>query len=290
MPDEILRFDGTNWVPTTAPTTGSGPVGTVTAANLPAGSAMAAAGDTRPTTRPDITVFWRTTGATPSGALPGDILMTGGSGLTPVITEPFTGTNGAAVNGTNWTATGKNTAASTATIQSNRGRWYPGTTTAYGAARSMKLGSNTADGDVTGTFQFVTANDGLAIIIMRCDTPSNPANGYFLVLSRTGSVSLTKWVSFAETTLATQAISFTTGVDYKFRMRLVGTSIKAKVWAASAAEPDWTMQVTDSSVTASNAVVFEVRGGSTAGMQVDFDDVVLSTVNASTTLTLSVVS
>ena len=60
-------------------------------------------------------------------------------------------------------------------------------------------------------------------------------------------------------------MSISNGVDYKFRFQATGTTLRAKVWLASGAEPGaWTMTVTDSTITAAGSTGFSVGGGAAA--------------------------
>jgi len=67
------------------------------------------------------------------------------------------------------------------------------------------------------------------------------------------NLDLRKRVSAVESSLATYATGLThvAGTFVKARLQVRGTKLRAKVWAATATEPDWQITVTDSSVTTS---------------------------------------
>lgn len=198
--------------------------------------------------------------------------------MTTLFIDQFTGTNGATVDSSKWAIERATTGAS-ATIQSNRGRWDAGSLTNYtGAISVIYSGADQTDAEwLTATFKFNGSQDGQIEAWARCDDATNPARGYYLLLQRSGSIALYRANAFTYTSIASSSFSFTTGTDYKFRFRVVGTTVQAKVWLASDAEPSsWTMSVTDTVVTAAGQAVINVQGGGDPGMSVDFDDVTLT--------------
>lgn len=198
--------------------------------------------------------------------------------MTTLLTDDFTGTNGAAINSSKWVVARTTTGAG-ATIQSNRARLNAGTLADYDGAVSIRANiSNVADAEwLTSSFWYQDSQDGRLEAWLRCDDISNPGNGYFLSLLRTGTVALYKASGFSYNSLATASFSFTTGTGYKLRFRVVGTTVQAKLWAATDTEPSsWTMNVTDSSVTAAGQCALSVQGGGAAGLPVDLDDVTLT--------------
>lgn len=198
--------------------------------------------------------------------------------MTTLVSDTFTGTNGSALNTSNWVVARATTGAS-ATIVSNRARLNAGTLVDYDGAISIRANiADVADAEwLTSSFWYQDAQDGRLEAWLRCDDIANPGNGYFLTLTRYGSVAIYKAVGFSFSSIATASFSFTTGVGYKLRFRAVGSTIQAKVWAATDAEPSsWTMSVTDSSITAAGECALHVQGGGTAGLPVDLDDVTLT--------------
>lgn len=88
------------------------------------------------------------------------------------------------------------------------------------------------------------------------------------------TVRLGKTVASASTTLDDAAFTWSADTWYWIRLQVVGTAIRAKVWAASGSEPStWTLEVTDSDITAAGYV--GVRGSYTTGTTWYFDDVTL---------------
>ena len=198
--------------------------------------------------------------------------------MTTLFVEQFTGTDGATVDSSRWAIERATTGAS-ATIQSNRGRWNAGSVVNYqGAISVIYNGADLVDAEwLTATFKFNGSQDGQIEAWARCDDATNPGRGYYLRLQRSGTIALYRANAFTYTSIASSSFSFTTGTDYKFRFRVVGTTVQAKVWLASGSEPgSWTMSVTDTVVTAAGQAVINVQGGGDAGMSVDFDDITLT--------------
>ncbi|MFI9824408.1 hypothetical protein ACIHFC_28750 [Streptomyces sp. NPDC052013] len=72
----------------------------------------------------------------------------------------------------------------------------------------------------------------------------------------------------------TSPLTHAAGVFYRVRFQVIGSSLKAKIWLASAAEPDlWQIEATDTAITAANSVgtrSFRNTGNTNAGVGMRF--------------------
>ena len=203
--------------------------------------------------------------------------------MTNLFTDPFTGSNGAAWNATNWTTSGVsslNTSGASATIQGNKGRLNAGTVTTYGGKMAIRYaGSNVADAEWIGKFTLTTTVDGAFECWLRASTSAPDGTGYILSvnLGTSNNVVITRANSFAYTTLSTSSVTVSQNTEYGFRFYVVGTTIKAKIWPTSGSEPSsYTATVTDSAVSAAGYSYFDSKGGNSSGFIVDVEDVTLT--------------
>jgi hypothetical protein len=199
--------------------------------------------------------------------------------MTTYFTDAFAGSNNASWNASNWTTLNA-TSGATATIQSNKGRCNAGTSTGYSGKMAVRYaGTNRADYEISGTLTINSATDGAFEVWIRASTTAFDGTGYFLHIDANGGndVSINKAVSYSYTTLQNTSLSIATSTAYKFKFYVVGTTVKAKVWAASGSEPgSYTLSATDSSVGASGYVYVASVGGSGASYNFDVDDVTLT--------------
>jgi hypothetical protein len=101
-----------------------------------------------------------------------------------------------------------------------------------------------------------------------------------LELLTTGGITLTvrKRVAGTETSLGsyTSTLTHVTGAWYRVRFQVIGSSLRAKVWAATEVEPGlWQIEVTDSSLTAAARVgtrSFRNTGNTNTSVQLRFDN------------------
>ena len=196
----------------------------------------------------------------------------GGSSTT---TYDWTGTTGAA-----WPSPWVSTAAGgSITIQSNRGRI---TTLAddYVTARASRPG--VANGELLLDVTLATTAEHYVDIEVRGSSTTAFGNGYSLSMDPAGGgVALTEWAAGADTPLATAAFTFA-ATTYRVRLRFDGSSLQAKVWAASGTEPSaWTLEATDATVTAAGNVHLAVTSGAaTVARSVTFDNYALTDLDA----------
>lgn len=211
--------------------------------------------------------------------------------------DAFTGSDGASWNSTNWTTSsvsGLNTAGSTATIQTNKGRLDTGSVASYGGHMAIRYnGATQADHEWIGKITFNDTIDGNFESWIRAGTSAVDGTGYVLqfAVGSSSNVKIIRAVSYVYTTIATGSVTITSATEIGWRHYSVGTSQKAKVWTGS--EPGtYTLSVTDSSVTAAGYAYVHAHGGGSAGFDVDLDDVSLTdgTGNVVATFTSSVTS
>jgi hypothetical protein len=199
--------------------------------------------------------------------------------MTTYFSDNFTGSNGASWNATNWIIA-KNTTGATATIQANRGRMNAGSITGYSGKMAMRRNAAAiADVEIAGIVNFGTTSiDGGLEIWLRSDTNADSTTGYFLSIDRNGNPFVgytTTGTSFP--TIGNITLPINGSTDYSFRFYAVGTTIKAKVWATSGAEPvAYQVSITNSAVSAAGAVTVHAKGGNSGGFTFDLDDVVVT--------------
>lgn len=199
----------------------------------------------------------------------------GGSGLP--ITETWTGTTGAAWP-SQWTVTNTSGTGGAATIQANAGRLVT-PTTAYGTIRAMLAGMPvTTDMNAVVTVTFAAQTQTWFSITVRdsnvthATDQSYPATGYTAYVTCNGTPTsgvLTMWKTVNSTNTgiggAQVTKTITAGTPIKVRIQVLGTTVRCRLWTASAAEPStWDYTSTDSSIVSGRAGIY-YQNQSTAG-------------------------
>lgn len=198
----------------------------------------------------------------------------------PLLVDPFTGSNGAALS--NW-VTGVDPSTGTgggATIQSNQARFQTSTTGEFGSggriARRANI-TNPTDANMAFSFKFDSTSPGVRAW-MRAENTMAGDHGYFMEIEK-GVWRVSKAVSTVESALgADLTFGGVEGTLYSARLRVVGTTVQAKLWTAADAEPtSWDFTTTDSAVSAAGAVGFDVINGGASGASANFfvDDVTI---------------
>lgn len=198
--------------------------------------------------------------------------------------DDFTGTNGAAWSA-NWSSQVSSTGAS-ATIQANKGRLNGGTSSGASNKRCQRYsGTNLTDVEISGKVTLTTTNTSGVEVWVRADnvTPDN-GNGYFISMRLGQPALLLKGAGFTYPTIGgtgnngvITGFNFAQNTEYGFRLYAVGSTIKAKVWATSGAEPgSYQITVTDTSHTGSGLTLLAANNSAASGMIADFDDVKLT--------------
>ena len=242
-------------------------------------------GQSAPTGSPTMTV--RVADGTITGHVAPDTNIeigdTNGGTVTSGVAISYTGTTGAAttVQAMFIGALNPQASAGGATIQSNMGRLRTGAHGGYSGLDRISRKANiaaVADTEITLSFQFDTTECYPYVSARSVSGAIDGGTDYSLSLGPGSTVVLSKNVAFVNTVLGTASFTITTGVLYKVRYRVVGTSIQARYWQASAAEPNtWNISVTDSTITAAGFNGFALSGGNAASSSNWFvDDVTIT--------------
>jgi hypothetical protein len=146
---------------------------------------------------------------------------------------------GTASDGLTWG--GDANRASAFSIASNVGQVKNG-----GTIYNAILGSSTTNAEVLFTGSMSTFNNtNFGAVLRWTDT-----NNWYKAYIDGSKLVVQKKVSGTTTVLGTASFSAKAGTAYSIRFRMVGTSLYAKIWAASGAEPsNWMVTATDSSLT-----------------------------------------
>lgn len=200
--------------------------------------------------------------------------------MATLTTETWTGADGAAWPA-QWT-TGLTPTGGAATIAANTGRLATGAQGAYAGTDRVARRLTTAFVDTDAVFRFrFVSGESYPIIMGRANTTLDTGSGYGLDLGPTTS----RWARFVDYTKtdlgpAAHSFTFTTGTWYWVRVRVVGSSLRARFWADGAAEPTtWpvNLDVTDTTIAASGSWGFSVGGGAAATSSVvEFDDLTVT--------------
>ncbi|CAM5534858.1 hypothetical protein AQI96_12875 [Streptomyces canus] len=129
------------------------------------------------------------------------------------------------------------------------------TMTSVSAARRTYVGYNYPELDYYGSIAVSAIATGGSIFGALTGRYQDVSNVYLAMAEFTTAstliLSLRKRVAGAETTLAsfTPGITYSAGTFYRIRLQIIGTTLKAKIWAASSLEPGpWQIVATDSSL------------------------------------------
>jgi len=196
--------------------------------------------------------------------------------MTTYATETWTAGNGAA-----WPAqwvTGTTATGGTVDVQSNRGRLASGAQGGYSGASRVSRRLNiaaVADVEVSGTWT-PDATEPYGVVAVRADNTIDTQVGYYLTLDKSGTLSLTRRAAYTSTPLGSFPFAAASNTTYGFRLRAVGSSIRARVWSGT--EPTtWQLDVTDTGVSAPGAVGLSVAGGAAATQHsIAFDDLAVT--------------
>lgn len=196
-----------------------------------------------------------------------------------IVSDTFTGSNGAAWNSTIWNMTGVSSP-STATIQSNAGQMTSGPGTGYDVLANAHTNATVADVEALVTITPGNADEQYGVIAVRCNgswNGSHPDTGYGIDFNfAAGQYDTFKSVSSTDTVLAITT-GFTASTPVRCRIRVVGTTFQTKVWLASGSEPTaWDQTFTDSSVAGAGSVALTANDGAAGTVEtVTFDNFVV---------------
>jgi hypothetical protein len=196
----------------------------------------------------------------------------------PVAYSQFTGTNGAAW-GSEWTV-GAQSASSTQTIDTNRGKQITGAAGGYTDWMASYLNFGTVqNGTVIGTFATTNvATEHYGDVMFRSTDNLTSGNGYALDFTPASSVfEIGKYVSGSYSAIAGATVSFTyaNNTVYNWKIDFSGSTLRAKIWTG--AEPTaWNITITDTTYTAAGRVGLAVYGGAAATAHTCYwDDIVV---------------
>lgn len=184
-----------------------------------------------------------------------------------LFSDMFTGTDGATVSTSNWTG-GSNPGSGTGygfTYSSNTGKLTTSTLASSKISRSVNI-TNPTDANVSFSFKLPSANPASTFICwIRADSAMLGSAGY-AVSVYAGKFGVSKYSSFAATDFNPGGTTFNYSPDtwYSVRFRVVGTTVQARVWVTSNAEPStWVVNTTDSTFTSAGYVGLYVAGDAT---------------------------
>ena len=216
--------------------------------------------------------------------------------MTVFVSDTWTGSNGSPWSSGNW-VTGQSATGASATIQSNAGRMNAGSNTSYGGKRSQKVNATSQiNGEIQLDFRIPSSgNTDIALqIALRGDTGADGANGYIMMITATDWW-FSRIISYSDGGSALNGTTMALSSDtwYTVRFQAIGSTIRAKVWLTSGAEPGSWLSATDSSITTAGTAFIACLGGGGANGYVDVDNFVfsdgatVSSISASETITIS---
>lgn len=197
---------------------------------------------------------------------------------TATLTEPFTGTNGAAWNSTNWNST-ITAGTGTAQIQTNKGRQ---TTGAAGGNQEIYRRSNTAlpaDSIILVTVNLTTVTECYPFICFRDATSGTAASGYQLYFYAANSQIVLANPVEQQIAVVNWGSSWTTSTSLKVEILTVGNLTDIRVWAAAGSRPtNPTMQTNTSGYTGGTCGLGIFGGTAAVASTVEFDDFSIASV------------
>ena len=208
--------------------------------------------------------------------------------MAAVLTETWTGTNGAAWNSTRWPTVSGGTGG-TVDIQSNKGRMQTGTVQ-WDLCQAIPQDVIPDDFEVTGSVTITSATETYPFLIYRCNSTGN---NYFQLtwLAPSDVVAIERRDNFVPTTMDSDTLAVADGDTIHWRLRVVGSDHKLRCWVNGASEPGtWLLEFTDSTYAAQNLAIVGVINGGTTSRRIDWDDVTIDDLVNNATATPSVVS
>lgn len=210
--------------------------------------------------------------------------------MTTLATETWTGANGAAWPSQWGTLFGAG--ATACTIQTNAGQMVSGTSAyAWGSAAWLANIAPT-DVDVTVDITFGAIVEQYFSIVLRGDTPVNlgaAGTGYECMIypaNGTATLGINGYIGGGQVALSgdLQAGAWVAGTARRVRFRVVGSSIKIKVWAPASAEPTtggplndgWLWTGTDTRVTAPGRVRLNYSQAASTNRTVTLDNLTVT--------------
>lgn len=173
-----------------------------------------------------------------------------GTDLMPngAVPETFTGSNGAALNATNWAIALNQGSGGGATIQGNQCRITTGST-AFNRTSIRLLTSAILNSEIVFDWVVPVSGDNFPAVWARSPTAVDTASGYYISLGSADTV-----LGYSQTTATytnvdtvTYTHGFTAGQIVRTRFAVFGgtgtKTLKARTWLASGSEPTSTWQI-----------------------------------------------
>lgn len=208
--------------------------------------------------------------------------------MTVIVSTSFDGTSGDPWPSP-WTSSlAKNVSGGAVDLQANRGRMR-GNDGSYSVARSIATGTSGTDVRWTGTVRFESSAESYAFLWARSSgtwSTTDASNqwvqttGYtvaFFPAGTSGRILIRKSVGGVEVPpssgVAESPFTFAAGTDYRFKVELEGTAIRARIWLASDSEPaTWAVTATDADYASGAVAASFVTGPTGVGREVRWDD------------------
>jgi hypothetical protein len=204
--------------------------------------------------------------------------------MTILLSDSFTGTNGAAPDSTKWsvmsTAQGAS-AGTTLKIQSNRLLATLGTVGGYGGRAPLRmLATHGNNLDVTGTVNIPNSTSDYNLEwVFAADANIIGSSGYSINTYMYGQLTVQKLGGATGFTGVNNAAipNYTVGADYRWHIKKTAGLIQFNVWLATASEPGtWMFSQTDTNPITSGYLGIIPKSGDTAGGSIIYDDVVVT--------------
>ena len=202
--------------------------------------------------------------------------------VTP-LTQTTAGTNfNGLSNGAAWPApwvVSRLPTGGSATVQNGRGRLVTGNTMGnYNSSDGVAVRHSTLAANLDMTFTLNRgSDDSQAMLVARCDQPNlDPQNGLRLRFSG-GTFSLNEVRDWTYTQLAKVTRATDAGTDYRLRVRINGSTVQARAWAATATEPtSWDINATTTQTAAGYFGLVCGTGAAAASVSMDVDDITIT--------------
>lgn len=202
-------------------------------------------------------------------------------GLTPAVllSDTFTGSTGAAWSAS-WTTASTSTGSSN-TIQSNAGQIVTGSAGGYVGSHAVRTTSITAaDASMLFSFQWITGDECYPRAWLRNpDTAMSENNGYWVELNRPANFwQMGVTVAGVNTVMGQLGPTVLFGTSkWWCRWGIVGTMLKARVWADGLPEPGtWDLTGSDTQIAAAGYAGWTLRPGNIGLAKWTVDDLAIS--------------
>lgn len=197
---------------------------------------------------------------------------------TQTFSEAFTGSNGAAWSGSNWSST-TTTSGATAQIQTNRGRLTTGTVGGY-ADHVLRLSTTALDADnhkINTTIRLTSVTECYPYLPFR---RVDANNGYLLVFQASlNAIVLTRQDGGASTDIAKYPWTFSSNLELDVEILTVADATYIRVSTAGSGRPTNPIIGTDTSAHAGTGAGLGLFGGNAASARtVEFDNYSIATV------------